>query len=65
VKVYLSSTYLDLKRHREILGDILDKAGYEVVMMEKYVARDKRVEFACQGDVLECDLYIGIFALPG
>ena len=38
------------------------KAGYEVVMMEEYVARDERVEFACQGDVVTCDVYIGIFA---
>jgi hypothetical protein len=33
-------------------------------MMEEYVARDhdQFVEFACQGDVIACDVYIGVFA---
>ncbi|HXH39270.1 MAG TPA: DUF4062 domain-containing protein [Thermoanaerobaculia bacterium] len=62
MKLYLSSTYTDLKRHRAKLGRALRKAGYEVVMMEEYVARDQRVEFACKGDVVACDVYIGIFA---
>lgn len=44
------------------MGSALRKAGYEVVMMEDYVARDQRVEFACKGDVVACDAYIGIFA---
>jgi hypothetical protein len=61
MKLYLSSTYLDLKRHRDSLGRVLRKSGYEVVMMEEYVARDQRVEFACAGDVVSCDVYIGIF----
>ncbi len=62
MKLYLSSTYIDLKRHREILGRALRKSGYEVVMMEDYAARDQRVEFACKGDVVACDVYVGIFA---
>ena len=62
MKIYLSSTYLDLKYHRAKVARALRKAGYEVVMMEEYVARDERVEFACQGDVVTCDVYVGIFA---
>lgn len=62
MKVYLSSTFIDLARHRATVGHALRKAGYEVMMMEEYVARDQRVEFACQGDVVECDIYAGIFA---
>ena len=62
MKLYLSSTYIDLKRHRAKLGRALRKSNYEVVMMEEYVARDQRVEFACEGDVVVCDVYIGIFA---
>ena len=31
-------------------------------MMEEYVARDALVEFACQGDVVGCDVYVGLFA---
>lgn len=62
MKIYLSSTYLDLKHYRAKVARALRKAGYETVMMEEYVARDKRVEFACQGDVVNCDVYVGIFA---
>jgi Domain of unknown function (DUF4062) len=62
MKVYLSSTYRDLKNYRKMLGDALSKAKYQVVMMEEYVSRDELVEFACQGDVLGCDAYIGLFA---
>jgi uncharacterized protein DUF4062 len=62
MKVYLSSTFIDLERHRATLGRALRKAGYDVVLMEEYVARDQRVEFACRGDVVACDVYVGIFA---
>lgn len=62
MKLYLSSTDIDLKRHRAILGRSLRKSGYQVVMMEEYVARDQGVEFACKGDVVACDVYFGIFA---
>jgi len=62
MKVYLSSTYADLKQHRATLARALRKAQYDVVMMEEYVARDARVEFACTGDVVACDTYLGLFA---
>jgi hypothetical protein len=62
MKVYLSSTYLDLQRHRKAVALALRKAQYQVTMMEEYAARDERVEFACQGDVARCDTYVGIFA---
>lgn len=62
MKIYVSSTYMDLKNHRAVVGKALRKADYDVVMMEEYVARDQLVEFACQGDVQQCDLYLGLFA---
>lgn len=60
--VYLSSTYLDLKRHRKTVALALRKALYQVTMMEEYAARDELVEFACQGDVANCNVYVGLFA---
>ena len=62
MNVYLSSTYLDLKRHRKALALALRKAQYQVTMMEEYAARDELVEFACQGDVAYCNTYVGVFA---
>jgi hypothetical protein len=62
MKLYLSSTYTDLKRHRAVLARALRKSGYEVIMMEEYAARDQPVEFASTGDVVACDVYVGVFA---
>jgi hypothetical protein len=62
LKVYLSSTFLDLQDHRERVAGALRKAKYDVVMMEEYVTRDELVEIACQGDVTGCDAYLGLFA---
>ena len=62
MKLYLSSTYKDLKDHRAFVAEYLRKNQHQVIMMEEYVARDQLVEFACQGDVAECEVYIGIFA---
>jgi hypothetical protein len=62
MKIYLSSTYVDLKRHRAVVARALRKARYDVVIMEEYAARNARVESACQGDVIACDIYAGIFA---
>ena len=62
MKVYLSSTYLDLKNHRKTLALALRKAQYQVTLMEEYPARDELVEFAVQGDVDKCDAYVGVFA---
>ena len=62
MKVYLSSTFLDLEDHREKVAKALRKAIYDVVMMEEYVTRDELVEIACKGDVTGCDAYLGLFA---
>jgi Domain of unknown function (DUF4062) len=62
MKLYLSSTYKDLKDYRAFVAKYLRKNQYQVTMMEEDVARDELVEFACQGDVAKCDVYIGIFA---
>jgi len=62
MKVYLSSTYMDLRAQRSEVALSLRKAGYEVKMMEEYTARDQVVEVACKDDVVASDVYVGIFA---
>jgi Domain of unknown function (DUF4062) len=61
-RIYISSTYKDLTRHRAAVSDALRKIGHEVVRMEESVARDQRTRAACEADVAACDIYIGIFA---
>jgi hypothetical protein len=60
--VYLSSTSEDLREHRAAVIDFLRRCGYDVDAMEKYGARDDRPRAACEADVAQCDIYVGIFA---
>jgi tetratricopeptide (TPR) repeat protein len=61
-KIYISSTYSDLKECREALYRALRSMGHEVIAMEDYVATDERPLDKCLADVASCDLYVGIFA---
>jgi hypothetical protein len=61
--VYLSSSYTDLRAHREAVYKALNElTGVKVIAMEDYVARDDRPLAACLRDVRACDIYIGLFA---
>src|SRR4030042_752889 len=61
-KIYISSTYSDLKEYREAVYHTLRQMRYDVIAMEDYVAADQRPLDRCLADVAECDVYIGIFA---
>ncbi|WP_440955389.1 DUF4062 domain-containing protein [Methanosarcina sp. Mfa9] len=61
-RVFLSSTYKDLKECREKVRILLRKMGHEDIGMEHFVAEDKRPVDKFLEDVASCDLYIGIFA---
>jgi formylglycine-generating enzyme required for sulfatase activity len=61
-KIYVSSTYADLKAHRETVYRTLRQLGHDVIAMEDYVAADERPVVKCLGDVTNCDLYVGVFA---
>jgi hypothetical protein len=62
-RIYLSSTYADLKDYREAVYRQLTKlTGHQVTAMEDYVANDERPLAKCLADVAGCDLYVGIFA---
>jgi hypothetical protein len=61
-RVYVSSTFKDLKECREKVIIALKRMGHEDVAMEYYVAQDERPLDKCQKDVASCDLYIGVFA---
>ncbi len=61
-KIYLSSTYEDLKDYRYVVLEALRKAGHQVIAMEDYVAMDKRPVDKCLEDVEAADIYVGLFA---
>lgn len=61
-KIYISSTFEDLKVYRKAVYDVLNQLGHKVIAMEDYVASDKRPLQKCLTDVATCDIYIGLFA---
>lgn len=62
MRVYVSSTFEDLKEYREAVIRILRQLGHEVVAMEDYVAASALPLEKVLDDVRSCNIYIGIFA---
>src|SRR5262249_57101892 len=60
-RIYVSSTFRDLKEHRHEVSLALHRLGHQDVAMEYYVAEDRRPLDRCLADVTSCDVYIGIF----
>ncbi|WP_338413388.1 tetratricopeptide repeat protein [uncultured Sphaerotilus sp.] len=60
--VYVSSTFVDLERHRAALKTALERAQYDVECMEKYPAFDERPVDKCLADVAACDVYVLLVA---
>jgi hypothetical protein len=61
-KVYVSSTFEDLREYRDKVRLVLHQLGHVDVAMETYVAEPKRPLEKCLQDVAACELYVGIFA---
>ena len=61
-RIYISSTYSDLKACRQRVYDALSTMDHHVVAMEHYVADDNRPRAKCLLDVARCDIYVGLFA---
>jgi len=65
-KVYISSTYRDLKEHRKQVIDFFGKKtikeNFDLLSMEGYVADDIQPALECIEDVKDCDIYILILA---
>ncbi len=66
LKVYISSTYRDLKEHRkqliEFFGKKTIKENFDLVSMEGYVATDIAPAMECIEDVKQCDVFILVLA---
>ncbi len=61
-RVYVSSTFADLRDYREAVRLAIRRLGHEDVAMEYYVAEDVRPVEKCLADVRSADLYIVIMA---
>jgi hypothetical protein len=61
-RIYISSTFDDLKRYREAVSMAIRRMGHVDVAMEYYTAEDRRPLDRCLADVRSSDIYIGLFA---
>ena len=61
-KVYVSSTFDDLKECRKKVSAALRRMEHEDLAMEHDVAEDARPVDTCVDDVRQADVYLGIFA---
>jgi hypothetical protein len=62
MKVFLSSTYIDLIEHRKAAHDALEQLGLHIIWMEAFGARPEDSTKACLKEVEESDLFVGIYA---
>src|SRR5262245_61768749 len=62
MKVFISSTSLDLRAHREAVADALERLGQQVGRMEVFGARPDDPTGASLAEVDACDLFVGVYA---
>jgi len=62
MKIYISSTQIDLADYRLRVAQALRQTGHTVLQMEEYTAEESRPLDRCVKDVASADLYVGIFA---
>jgi Domain of unknown function (DUF4062) len=58
VKIYISSTFRDLREHRAAVDRNLRSMGHDVIGMEQYVAEGGRPLQRCLADVEAADIYV-------
>src|SRR5258708_1244852 len=62
LRVFISSTSVDLKAHRIAVQDAILSLNLHPVMMEYFTAMDANALEACRQKVQSCDVFIGIYA---
>jgi hypothetical protein len=62
MKIYVSSTFEDLREHRAALDTALRRMGHDVIGMEHYVAEGTTPLERCLADVRSADVYIVVAA---
>ena len=63
MKVFISSTYIDLKEHREEVWNLLSKLTLEVKGMEDFGARKETPIETCLSEVRESDIIVFIVGM--
>ena len=62
MKVFVSSTYEDLKAYRQKAIDVLNHYKCTILAMEFFGSLSQDAETVCEKEIRECDIFIGIYA---
>ncbi|MCP5103870.1 MAG: DUF4062 domain-containing protein, partial [bacterium] len=62
MKVFVSSTYVDLVEYRKKTVEVLLRYKYSPLAMEYFGSRTQDPETVCENEISECDIFIGIYA---
>ena len=61
MRVFLSSTYIDLQKHRAAVVEALARMGQESSRMEVFGARAEEPATACFDEIDRCELFVGVY----
>ncbi len=62
MKVFISSTYLDLKDYRQVAIEVVNRYKCAPLAMEFFAAQPGEPSRICDKEVRDCDILIGIYA---
>ena len=63
LSVYISSTYLDLRKERKAASDATLTLRHHPIKMEDYTSTEEKPLDVVRNDIRGCDLFIGIYGL--
>src|SRR5437016_2470465 len=61
-RIFLSSTYIDLRKHRQVVLDALARMSLQTAAMEHFGARPQEPTEACLDELANCDTFVGVYA---
>ncbi len=62
LKIFISSTYTDLKDYREKAFVIVNRYKCVPLAMEFFMSQTKDPESVCEKEIKECDIFVGLYA---
>ncbi|MDZ7292867.1 MAG: DUF4062 domain-containing protein [candidate division KSB1 bacterium] len=62
MKVFISSTFIDLKSYRRAAIDVVNRCGCQPLAMESFNARTEEPTSVCEEEIRACDILVGIYA---
>jgi CheY-like chemotaxis protein len=62
MKVFISSTYVDLSEHRRKAGEAIERLGQQGIRMEVFGARPDDATTVCNEEIESAELFLGIYA---